>query len=82
MHLEYTVLHSEYVIPPPPAPQNEDLAAVAAQQYYIEFGREASNERFTRMLPSVIPDSCLAGASMTERWTQMIMAAFKRVRAR
>ena len=34
------------------------------------------------MLPSVIPDSCLAGSGMTEKWTHMVVNAFKRVRIR
>ena len=41
--------------------------------------RELVVERIARMLPSVIPDSCLAGSGMTEKWTQMVVNAFKRV---
>ena len=41
--------------------------------------RELVVERIARMLPSVIPDSCLAGSGMTEKWMQMVVNAFKRV---
>jgi len=41
--------------------------------------RELVVERIARMLPSVIPDSCLTGTGMTEKWTQMVVNAFKRV---
>ena len=61
-------------------PQNEDLAALAAQQYYVECGKNISQERLAKMLPSVIPDSCLAGSSTTGKWADMVIAAFRKVR--
>ena len=59
--------------------QNEDLAALAAQQYYVELGDQMNPERLTRMIPSVIPDSFLAGPGAQDKWLQMIMASFSRV---
>ncbi len=59
--------------------QNEDLAALAAQQYYVEVGEQMVPERLNRMVSSVIPDSLLAGPGTQEKWVQMIMAYFKRV---
>lgn len=58
--------------------KNEDLAALAMQQYYVEFGAEMVPDRLTKMLPAVIPDSCLAGSGMIEKWTQMVIAAYRR----
>ena len=51
------------------------------QQYYVEFGAEMVPDRLTKMLPAVIPDSCLAGSGMIEKWTQMVIAAYRRVSA-
>ena len=59
--------------------KQEDLAALVGQQYYIESGQDLSQERVLRMLPSVIPDSLLAG-SHAEKWASLVAAAFKRVR--
>lgn len=52
---------------------------MAAQQYYVEYGRELVQERLMRMLPGVIPDSCLAAQGVLESWAQMVNAAFRRV---
>ena len=60
-------------------PQNEDLAALAAQQYYVELGEQMNPERLNRMIPSVIPDSYLAGPGAQDKWMSMIIASFKKV---
>ena len=60
-------------------PQTEDLAALAAQQYYVELGEQMIPDRLNRMIPSAIPDSLLAGQGMQDKWMQMITASFKRV---
>ena len=57
------------------------MAALVAQQYYVEVGDKMSPERLTRMIPAVIPDSLLAGPSAQDKWTQMIVASFNRVSA-
>ncbi len=36
-------------------------------------------ERLSRMVPSVIPDSSLAGHGTVERWMDMIIEVFKNV---
>ena len=61
--------------------QNEDLAALAAQQYYVEMGAQMNPERLMRMLPTVIPDSCLAGSGMADRWKTMVINSYSRVSA-
>lgn len=55
------------------------MASLAAQQYYIEFGTDFIPERLSGLLPQYIPDSCLAGSGMKERWLNMIAKAFKEV---
>ena len=64
-----------------PCTQNEDLAALAAQQYYVELGAQMNPDRLMRMLPTVIPDSCLAGPAMADKWRNMVISSFSRVRA-
>ena len=58
------------------------MAAIASQLYYIEIGKEINPDQLARMLPTVIPDSCLAGPGMIERWMEMVIASFRRVRER
>ena len=45
----------------------------------MEVGDQMVLDRLNRMIPSVIPDSLLAGPGAQEKWVQMIMASFKRV---
>jgi hypothetical protein len=47
--------------------KNEDLAALSAQQYYVEFGNDMSNEKVSSLLQQYIPDSCLAGSGMSDK---------------
>ena len=39
--------------------KEEDLAMIAAQQYYIEYGTDINGERLYGLLPNYIPDYCL-----------------------
>ena len=55
------------------------MAALAAQQYYVEMGADLVPERLNRMIPSVIPDSFLAGHGMSEKWMEMIIDSFRKV---
>ena len=55
------------------------MAALAAQQYYIEFGTELSQERLVALLPVSIPDSHLAAAGAQDKWVQMIATVFAKV---
>jgi len=43
-------------------------------------GAELVLDRLTRMVPSAIPDSALASYGPLERWIEMIVEAFKKVR--
>ncbi len=62
--------------------KEEDLAMIAAQQFYIEFGGpEVHPDRLLNSLPNYIPDYCLAGqdeALAIERWAKLTVAAFKK----
>lgn len=47
--------------------KDEDLSMIAAQQYYIEFGLELSNDRLIHNLPSYIPDFVSNGEKTLEK---------------
>ena len=59
--------------------QNEDLASLAAQQYYVEYGTDINVQRLQGLLTQYIPDSCLAGSGTLERWMVMVLKALKEV---
>lgn len=61
--------------------KEEDLAMIAAQQYYIEHNTDLNNERLLNLLPNYIPDYCLTNAEKSiERWNVLIIQAYKKVR--
>jgi hypothetical protein len=60
--------------------QEEDLAMIAAQQYYIEYCSDLNVDRLYNLLPSYIPDYCLASADKAiDRWGQLVVQAYKKV---
>ena len=59
--------------------KEEDLAMIAAQQYYIEYNTELSSERLLNLLPNYIPDYCLTGDKPVDYWHQLITQAFRKV---
>uniref|UniRef100_A0A0A9Z3B2 Myosin-VIIa n=2 Tax=Lygus hesperus TaxID=30085 RepID=A0A0A9Z3B2_LYGHE len=59
--------------------KEEDLAMIAAQQYYIEFSSDMNMERLLGLLQSYIPDYCLTnGDKSIDRWATLILQAFKK----
>lgn len=59
--------------------KEEDLAMIAAQQYYIEYNSEINNERLLGLLPNYIPDYCLTnGDKSLDRWATLIHLAYKK----
>ena len=59
--------------------KEEDLAMVAAQQYYIEYNNDMQGERLMNLLPNYIPDYCLTADKPVEYWHQLITQAFRKV---
>jgi myosin VIIa len=62
--------------------KEEDLAMIAAQQYYIDYGDVLNKERLYALLPTYcVPDYYLNnGSSKTiDKWIQTIMNAHKKV---
>ncbi|EEB17358.1 myosin VII, putative [Pediculus humanus corporis] len=59
--------------------KEEDLAMIAAQQYYIEYGTDMNVERLFTLLQSYIPDYCLTNNEKSvDRWAQLIVMAYKK----
>lgn len=54
--------------------KDNDLAAIAAQQYYVDYKSAMVPERLMKLIPTYIPESAMAGSRTLERWAQMIMA--------
>ena len=60
--------------------QDEDLADVAAKQYYVEYGKEMLPDRLLNLLPSYLPESQLQGSRVgLERWAHLVMSCHKKV---
>uniref|UniRef100_A0A1B6CKI8 Myosin-VIIa n=1 Tax=Clastoptera arizonana TaxID=38151 RepID=A0A1B6CKI8_9HEMI len=59
--------------------KEEDLAMIAAQQYFIEFCADLNMERLLNLLPNYIPDYCLTNAEKSvDRWAALIVQAYKK----
>ncbi|TRZ04518.1 hypothetical protein DNTS_007824, partial [Danionella cerebrum] len=54
--------------------REEDLAELASQQYYVEYGSEILPDRLMSLIPSYIPDREITPSKTVERWAQMIIA--------
>ncbi|XP_033100270.1 myosin-VIIa-like isoform X1 [Anneissia japonica] len=52
--------------------RDSDLAATAAQQYYVEYGPQMVMDRLIGLLPMYIPDSAMTGSKTIERWADMV----------
>ena len=60
--------------------KEEDLAMIAAQQYYIEYGTDLIEDRLFGLIPNYIPDYCLQRENANEMWAHLILQAYKKVR--
>ncbi|XP_062369866.1 unconventional myosin-VIIa isoform X6 [Cinclus cinclus] len=56
----------------------EDLAELASQQYYVDYGSEMVLERLLNLIPSYIPDREITASKTVEKWAQLIIAAHKK----
>ena len=54
--------------------------ALAAQQYYVEYGSDMNTERLVSLVVhNYIPDPCLQGYGMKEKYVQMIVNEHRKV---
>ncbi|XP_072248123.1 myosin VIIAa [Leuresthes tenuis] len=56
----------------------DDLAELASQQYYVDYGSEILLERLLSLIPSYIPDREIGTSRTVEKWAHFIMAAHKK----
>ncbi|KAM7412555.1 hypothetical protein PAMA_020098 [Pampus argenteus] len=56
----------------------DDLAELASQQYYVDYGSEILLERLLSLIPSYIPDRDISTSRTVEKWAHFIMAAHKK----
>ncbi|XP_018425261.1 PREDICTED: unconventional myosin-VIIa [Nanorana parkeri] len=58
--------------------KEEDLAELASQQYFVDYGSELIMERLLNLIPSYIPDREITPSKNVEKWVQFIIAAHKK----
>uniref|UniRef100_A0A3Q2P4D5 Myosin VIIAa n=1 Tax=Fundulus heteroclitus TaxID=8078 RepID=A0A3Q2P4D5_FUNHE len=56
----------------------DDLAELASQQYYVDYGSEILLERLLSLIPSYVPDREISTSKTVEKWAHFIMAAHKK----
>ncbi|KAG7250030.1 hypothetical protein CRUP_034152, partial [Coryphaenoides rupestris] len=58
--------------------REEDLAELAAQQYYVDYGTEVYQDRLLGLIPSYIPDREITSTKTPDKWAMLILAAHKK----
>lgn len=59
--------------------KEEDLAMIAAQQYYIDHGTDLLLDQLIALLPNYIPDYCLQASDKSiERWLNHVTNAYSK----
>ncbi|XP_064206929.1 unconventional myosin-VIIa-like isoform X2 [Anguilla rostrata] len=58
--------------------REEDLVALASQQYYVSYGAQILQERLLSLVPSYIPDREISSSKTLEKWAQLIVTAHKK----
>ncbi|XP_038549606.1 myosin VIIAa isoform X1 [Micropterus salmoides] len=56
----------------------DDLAELASQQYYVDYGSDILLERLLSLIPSYVPDREISTSRTVEKWAHLIMAAHKK----
>lgn len=59
--------------------QEEDLAELASQQYYVDYGSEVFLDRLLGLIPTYIPDREISSTKTAEKWMQLVVGAHKKV---
>ncbi|KAM7397577.1 hypothetical protein PAMA_005743 [Pampus argenteus] len=58
--------------------KEEDLAELASQQYFVDYGSEILQDRLLSLIPSYIPDREITSTKTTEKWAQLIINAHRK----
>ncbi|CAG5130123.1 unnamed protein product, partial [Candidula unifasciata] len=57
--------------------KDEDIAMLAAQQYFIEYGQNIEIQRLQSLLPTYIPESCLQKPNSLQMWMNAVINKLK-----
>ncbi|XP_062868377.1 unconventional myosin-VIIa isoform X2 [Trichomycterus rosablanca] len=58
--------------------REEDLAELASQQYYVEYGTEVHHDHLLTLITSYIPDGEISSSKTVEKWAQVITSTHKK----
>ncbi|XP_058401530.1 unconventional myosin-VIIa isoform X2 [Diceros bicornis minor] len=58
--------------------KEDDLAELASQQYFVDYGCEMILERLLSLVPTYIPDREVTPLKTREKWAQLAIAAHKK----
>ncbi|CAO2613753.1 Unconventional myosin-VIIa [Lemmus lemmus] len=58
--------------------KEDDLAELASQQYFVDYGSEMILERLLSLVPTYIPDREITSLKTLEKWAQLAIAAHKK----
>ncbi|XP_039704262.1 unconventional myosin-VIIa [Pteropus medius] len=58
--------------------KEDDLAELASQQYFVDYGSEMILERLLNLVPTYIPDREITTLKTLEKWAQLAIAAHKK----
>ncbi|KAI5193168.1 Unconventional Myosin-Viia [Manis pentadactyla] len=58
--------------------KEDDLAELASQQYFVDYGSEMILERLLSLVPTYIPDREITPLKTLEKWAQLAVAAHKK----
>nr|XP_023501427.1 unconventional myosin-VIIa isoform X4 [Equus caballus] len=58
--------------------KEDDLAELASQQYFVDYGSEMILERLLSLVPTYIPDREITPLKTLEKWAQLAIAAHKK----
>lgn len=58
--------------------KEDDLAELASQQYFVDYGSEMILERLLNLVPTYIPDREITPLRTLEKWAQLAIAAHKK----
>ena len=59
--------------------KSEDLAMLAAQQYYVDHGTDMNPGQLAEQITQYLPQFAITGDKPADYWHQLIMQAYKKV---
>ena len=60
--------------------QKQELAEIAANEYYITHGSHLDRALLMSLLPSYLPEKALEGEGALERWADLVEDSFNQIK--